>query len=85
MAKRKITIDEAQALMYNSLNVVDFGDKVYELAQDIFQGFINVIETKCEIEGVEEYLDSDQAWYDEIQEDFYQQVYDKLTEFLLGK
>ena len=85
MEKRKISIDEAQALMYNSLNVVDFGDKAYELAQDIFQGFINVIETNCEIEGVEEYLDPDQEWYDEIQEDFYQQVYDKLTEFLLGK
>lgn len=82
MEKKKITIEDAQRAMYEKLEKVSMGDKVYEFAQDIFQGFINMIETENEIKDAEERLESDQEWYDEIQEDFYQTVYDKLTDFL---
>ena len=78
---KKITTDEARSEMYRLLKKVDMGDKIYELAQDIFQGCINVIEINTEITDKDEYLDSCQEWYDEIQEDFYQTVYDMIQDF----
>lgn len=83
--KLKLTIEGAQKYMFDLLNKEDMGDRIYELAQDIFQGCINVVENNSVIEGVEEYLDTGQAWYDEIQEEFYQAVYDKMTDFLTAK
>lgn len=80
--KCKLDISGAQKLMFELLDKVDMGDKIYELAQDIFQGCINVVETNSTIKGVEEYLDSGEEWYDEIQEEFYQKVYDKVKQFM---
>ena len=84
MAKKKITIDDARYEMFSMLRHMDFGDKVYEFAQDIFQGCINVIETGNKITD-NDTLDRDEEWYDEIQDEFYQEVYNKLTEFLTQK
>lgn len=84
MKKVKITIEQAQKCMFELLKKADLGDRVYEFAQNVFQGFINFIETGAEIKDKEK-LDSGEAWYDEIQEEFYQAVYDKLTEFLTQK
>lgn len=81
MKKAKLTIEQAQYCMFDRLKKADLGDRVYEFAQNIFQRFINFIETGAEIKDKER-LDSGEAWYDEIQEEFYQAVYDKLTEFL---
>ena len=85
MAKRKMTIDDARYEMFKMLREKDMGDDIYELAQKIFQGCINVIETNTEITDKEEYLDRDEEWYDAIQEEFYQGVYDKAKLFLDGQ
>jgi hypothetical protein len=84
MKKVKLTIEQAQHAMFELLKKADLGDRVYEFAQGIFQGFINFLETGAEIKDKER-LDSGEEWYDGIQEEFYQAVYDKLTEFLTQK
>lgn len=84
MDKGNITIGQAQAKMFALLNVEQMGDRVYEFAQDLFQKYIAFIEKSYKIDGVEEYLDIDEEWYDEIQEEFYQAVYDKINDFLKG-
>lgn len=81
MKKKKITIDEARSKMFTLLGKKSMGDAVYELAQDIFQSCINVIETNNEVID-NDVLDRDEEWYDEIQDEFYQQVYNKLIDFL---
>lgn len=85
MAKKKITIDDARYEMFKMLRNKDMGDTVYEVAQNIFQGCINVIETGNEITDEDEWLDINEEWYDAIQEEFYQEVYNKLTDFLTQK
>ena len=70
--------------MFKMLREKDMGDDIYELAQRIFQGCINVIETGNEITD-NDTLDRDEEWYDAIQEDFYQEVYAKAKNFLDGQ
>lgn len=84
MAKKKMTIDDARYKMFKMLREKDMGDDIYELAQRIFQGCINVIETGNEITD-NDTLDRDEEWYDAIQEDFYQEVYAKAKNFLDGQ
>ena len=83
--KKKITIDDARYEMFRMLRQKDMGDDIYELAQRIFQGCINVIETGNEITDKDEDLDRDEEWYDAIQEVFYQEVYAKAKNFLEGR
>jgi hypothetical protein len=79
----KIDVEQAENKMFELLAKEDMGDRIYEFAQDIFQSCINVVETNSEIDDRD--LDSTEEWYDEIQDDFYQSVYEKMTEFLTSK
>lgn len=81
---KQITMLEAQKKMFDLLKEKDMGDTIYEAAQAVFQDAINAIETGNEIIDKDE-LDTGQEWYDEIQEEFYYAVYDKLAEFLRAK
>ena len=85
--KKKIYDFEAQSMLLGSLDKENFGDRVYEFAQDLFQSGINVIESNNEIRDIDGNLaDSEHSnedmWYDDVQEEFFQKVYDKLTKFL---
>lgn len=86
--KEKINIYNAQELLMQSLDKKDFGDRVYEFAQEQYQNAIAVIEQKYDITDVdgqvitEEDSHGEQEWYDEVQEMFYQKVYDRTLEFL---
>ena len=83
--KNRITIEQAERKMFGLLQTEDMGDRVYELAQDLYQKYIQYIEEHFEITGKEEYLDSDQEWYDSIYEEFFQAVYDAMVKFLTAK
>ena len=81
--KRPISTEEAREKLLSSLDKEDFGDRVYEFAQNLFQNGINVIETKNAISDDDPH--DDVMWYDDVQEEFYQKVYDKTLAFLQGK
>lgn len=71
--------------MFWLLDKYDLWDAVYEFAQEVFQDCIKRIEDAFNITDIDRYLDTDQEWYDEIQEEFYEAVYDKLAAFLTGE
>ena len=82
-----LSVDDAQVQLLNSIDKEDFGDRVYEFAQNLFQSGINVIETKNIIRDSDgrlaDYEHSNEVmWYDDVQEEFFQKVYDKTLEFL---
>lgn len=83
-----LCVDDAEQMMREMLAKESMGDRVYEFAQVLFHRYINVIEAGhriCDAEGP--YGDSEDchdgvAWYDDIQEEFFQSVYDRLLNFL---
>ena len=77
-----MTIEQAEQKMFDMLKAEQMGDRIYEFAQELYQRYINVIETGTEIEGKDEYLDSDEEWYDEIHDEFFQTVYDRIRKFM---
>ncbi len=77
-----LTIEQAEQKMFDMLKAEQMGDRIYEFAQELYQRYINVIETGTEIEGKDEYLDSDEEWYDEIHDEFFQTVYDRIRKFM---
>ena len=77
----RITIEEAEQKMFDLLNAEDMGDRIYEFAQELFQRYINVIESGNTITN-KDVLDRYEEWYDGVQEEFYQAVYDRATKFL---
>ena len=88
--KKKINEFEAQSMLLANLDKEDFGDRVYEFAQNLFQSGINVIESNNEIRDIDgnlaDYEHSNEVmWYDDVQEEFFQKVYDKTLEFLSRK
>ena len=81
MEKKKITIEQAEVMLTDMLEKISMGDKVYEFAQNLFDAFVNVVETSNEIVD-NDTLNSGEMWYDEIRDDFFQMVYDKITNFM---
>lgn len=77
----ELTVQEAERELLSTLDNVSFGDKVYELAQDLYQGGISMIESSHGITGTD-LFDSGEMWYDSIREEFFQEVYNKLSNFL---
>lgn len=77
----RITMSQAQDKMFELLERICIGDEVYELAQGLFTFLINQIEANNCITDAEE-LDSGEEWYDGIREDFFQEVYDRMLNFL---
>ena len=77
--KPRISIPEAETLLFKELDATSFGDAIYELAGELFQKCIIAVESKNTVTGE---MDTDEAWYDEAQQDFYQKVYDKMLDFL---
>ena len=86
MKKEKINIYQAQEMLLQTLDKHDFGDRVYEFAQEQFQNGIAVLEQKYDITDVDGKVIEDdgsgEEWYDDVQEQFYQKVYDKTLDFL---
>jgi hypothetical protein len=68
--------------MFDTLNEMDMGDKIYEFAQDLFQGHINYIDYHYDVD--DSTLEPHERWYDGIYEEFHQAVYDAMVKFLGG-
>lgn len=66
-------------MVYECLEKELWGDRIYEFAQERFRNYIDSISYKYEIDKRE--LCSDEEWYDEIYEDFFESVYAKMIEF----
>ena len=84
---KEIEIWEAEQKMRDMLESESMGDRIYEFAQDLFQRYIGVIEASNRIVDADGfYCEGDchdgVAWYDDIQEEFYQAVYDRMIDFL---
>ena len=80
----KITVYEAQKKVYELLYNEYLGDRVYEFAQNLFNKYINWVELKNEIID-KDVFESSEEWYDEIREDFFETVYEKLIDYLTLK
>lgn len=87
--KSVLLVENAEQMMRDMLSKESMGDRVYEFAQKLFHSYINVIEAGHRIVDDEgEFCgDSDDchdgvAWYDDIQEEFFQAVYDRIKDFL---
>lgn len=79
--KQQKTSDEACQMMFDTLDNECMGDRVYEFAQELFDGYIHWIEDHVEISD-KDVFDSGEEWYDEIREEFFQAVYDRMLDFL---
>ena len=84
---KEISIGDAQQMLFDMFSKDSIGDRVYEFAQDLFFMYVFKIEAKTRIMDSDgnrcESCDGDgSAWYDDVEEDFFQEVYDKARAFL---
>ena len=84
MEKIKITAIEAEQKMFALLAREDMGDRIYEFAQELYQRYIRKIEDEFKVERPD-CMSRDEEWYDGIYEDFFQEVYAKMIEFLTAR
>ena len=82
MEKQKITTAGAEQKMFALLALEDMGDRIYEFAQELYQRYIRQIEDEFKVECPDW---PDVEWYDGIYEDFFQEVYAKMIEFLTAR
>lgn len=87
--KEKINLDEANKRLIDTLYSHDFEDRVYEFAQECFhRGIAKVEESATIVDEDGRCLDSEQPnedgnmWYDDIMEDFFDECYQRLYDFL---
>lgn len=80
----KISIESAEQMMYMLLDKEDMGDRIYEFAQELYQRYIRLIEDNFKVE-CPDCMSRDEEWYDGIYEDFHQEVYAKMIEFLAAR
>jgi len=80
----KISIESAEQMMYMLLDKEDMGDRIYEFAQELYQRYIRKIEDAFKVERPD-CMSRDEEWYDGIYEDFFQEVYAKMIEFLTAR
>ena len=85
MEKQKISFEQAAVMLDKKLETLNVGDHVYGMVNDIFHNAVNEIEEKYTVvdddgEAIEPALG--EAWYDEVDEDFRQDCYDKIKKFL---
>ena len=80
----KISIESAEQMMYMLLDKEDMGDRIYEFAQELYQRYIRKIEEEFKVERPD-CMSRDEEWYDGIYEDFFQEVYAKMIEFLTAR
>lgn len=79
----QLTIEQAQRELFSMLNAEDMGDRIYEFAQNLFERYVNLIECADKIDT--DMLESDEAWYDDAREEFFQAVYDRAKNFLTNE
>jgi len=82
-----LSVGDAEQMMRDLLSKESMGDRVYEFAQNLFQRYINVIHAGHRIANIDGVFEDDndhggEAWYDGIQEEFFQAVYDRMSDFL---
>lgn len=80
----KISIEQAESMVFDLLNKEDLGDRIYEFAQELFQRYIRQISERYSIENPD-VLDRHEEWYDGVYEDFHQEVYAKMIDFLTAR
>lgn len=78
MEKKKISISDAENILLDHLDSMDIADSLYELVSDIFNNCVYRVELEHTIDDSD--LDSGEAWYDNIREDFFEGAYQKLSE-----
>lgn len=76
----QLTVEQAQRELFSMLNAEDMGDRIYEFAQALFERYVNLIECADKIDT--DVLESDEAWYDDAREEFFQAVYDRILKFM---
>lgn len=75
-----MTVEQAEQKMFDMLNAEQMGDRIYEFAQELYQRYINVIETGNKINT--DVLDRYEEWYDGVHDEFFQAVYDRINKFM---
>ena len=78
----RITIEQAENMMFDLLGKEDMGDRIYEFAQALFVKYIDKIEAENQVIN-KDILDRCEEWYDHAQDEFFQTVYDRITKFMM--
>lgn len=80
---KKISIEEANSLIFDMLRREHIEDRFYELACDLFQKYVTKIAEENEIEDwgtVDE--EGGEMWYDESQDEFLRCAFARIKEFV---
>jgi len=76
--KRKITCEDAKKYLNDRLNQVNIADALYELVKSIVERHVEDIYWLYDITDEDD--DGEEAWFDEIREDFIKSAFEKIKE-----
>jgi hypothetical protein len=76
--KRKITCEDAKNYLNDRLNQVNIADALYNLVKNIVERHVEDIYWLYDI--TDEDADGEEAWFDEIREDFIKSAFEKVKE-----
>lgn len=76
--KRKITCEDAKKYLNDRLNHVNIADALYNLVKNIVERHVEDIYWLYDI--TDEDADGEEAWFDEIREDFIKSAFEKVKE-----
>lgn len=81
--EKTIVLQQAGHLLLSYIERNDFGDRIYEFAQDFCEEVIRKIESEykiVDIDGNPYTGDDGEMWYDEYRDDFIKAVFERVAE-----
>lgn len=77
----RLSIEQAEHKLFDLLYSESIEDRLYELAQDLFNRSVRKLEEEYEVEDLE-FLESDAEWYDDSYDEFIRQAFGRMSDFL---
>ena len=81
----KLDAERANKMLFDKLLQYDeLGDRVYELAQNLMDSFVGEINSRYTVVDLDgnPYDGEEGEWFDEAREDFFENLCEKLNEYL---
>ena len=88
---KKISIQEAEQKMWELLDKEHLEDRLYELARELTNQYIEKIEkeyTIVDVDGVpcnSELSEDGEMWYDDVREELVIDIFERVTNFVEGE
>lgn len=80
-----LDLEKASEMLFDKLSHYnELGDRVYELSQSLMDSFVNEINSRYTVVDFDgnPYDGDEEEWFDELREDFFENVYEKLKGYL---